>query len=102
MTGYGLNSGEMGAVANKINGIHDRVTDNATDLRKTNIEAKDFGRAHTQAGSPFTDLVTKLGKLVTAEATAMRNYSALLRESHNEYDAAEWANSDIFTKTSGV
>jgi phosphoribosylamine-glycine ligase len=102
VAGYGVDSGGMGAAADKIDSIHDRVTDDATGVAKTTIEAKDFGRAHTSAGSPFTALLTKLAGLVTAEGTAMQDYSARLRDNRSEYDAAEWSNSDLFTKISGA
>lgn len=97
MAGYTVNSGDMGAAADKIDGIHDTVKAEAADVAKTDIDAQDFGRAHTQAGGPFADLITKLGTLVTAEGTAMQDYVSRLRDSRSEYDAAEWDNSDLFT-----
>lgn len=96
MAGYGLNSGEMGAVAGKIDPIRDKVSDASEDVGTTNIEAKDFGRVHHQAGAPFGDLVDALGKLVAAEATAIEAYSTTLRDARSEYDSNEWNNSDIF------
>lgn len=96
-SGYGLNTGEMGSVAGKIDSIKGRVTESAQDVGKTTVEAKDFGRAHTQAGGPFTELLTGLSTLVTAQATAMADYTKRMRDATSAYDASEWQNSGKFT-----
>ena len=92
-SGYGLNTGEMGSVAGKVDSIKGHVTEAAQDVGKTTIEAKDFGRAHTQAGGPFTELLTGLSTMVTAEATAMEDYTKRMRDANSAYDASEWQNS---------
>lgn len=98
MTGYGVDSGQMGSVAGQIDTIQGGVSDASEKVGKSDIVAKDFGRIHTQHGEPFTALITKLGKLVSAESDVMSQYSTILRDTQSEYDATEWTNSDIFGK----
>src|ERR1044072_484735 len=95
-SGYGLNTGEMGSVGGKIDAIKGHVSESAQDVGKTTIEAKDFGRAHTQAGGPFTELLTGLSTMVTAQATAMDGYTKRMRDATSAYDATEWQNSGGF------
>lgn len=95
-SGYGLNTGELGSVAGKIDAIKGHVTEAAQGVGKTGIEAKDFGRAHTQAGAPFAELLTGLSTMVTAEATAMDGYTKRMRDATSAYDGSEWQNSGKF------
>ena len=89
LAGYGVDSEEMGSVAGEIRTLSDTLQRTARDVGRTDVQAENFGRAHHQHGQAFTDLITKLGKAVDAQCSALDDFSARLERSRGGYEFGE-------------